>query len=66
MAATMSRYDFALLLVTLALLPLLYISVWFGIPLAVAAYILLARLAGKDLDRRSRLRKSLPRSLRNR
>jgi hypothetical protein len=64
MAATMNRYDFALLLVTLTLLPLLHVSVWFGIPLAVVAYILVARLAGNDLDRLSRLRKSALRNLR--
>ena len=60
----MSRYDFALLLVTLALLPLLHVSVWFGIPLALAAYIFVAKLAGNDLDRLSRSRKSTLRNLR--
>ncbi len=53
----MNRYDFAILFLTLGLLPLLYVSLWFGIPVALAGYILLARLAGKDLDRLSRLRK---------
>lgn len=54
---TMHRLDFALLLLTLALLPLLYVSLWFGIAVAVAAYALVARLAGSDLDRLSRRRK---------
>jgi hypothetical protein len=60
----MNRYDFALLLLTLALLPLLYVSIWFGIAVALAGYILLARLAGRDLDRLSRLRESALRNLR--
>ena len=54
----MNRYDFALLLLTLALLPLLYVSTWFGIAVALAGYILVARLAGRDLERLSRLRES--------
>jgi Flp pilus assembly protein TadB len=53
----MHRLDFALLLLTVVLLPLLYISLWFGIAVAVAAYVLVARLAGSDLDRLSRRRK---------
>jgi len=54
----MRRLDFTLLLLMIALLPLLYVSVWFGIAVAVAAYVLAARLASKDLDRLSRRRKS--------
>ena len=55
---TMYRADFALLLLTVALLPLLFVSLWFGIAVAVAAYVLAARLAGNDLDRLSRRRKN--------
>ena len=47
----MNRHDVALLLLTLALLPLLYVSAWFGIAVALASYMLVARLAGRDLDR---------------
>jgi hypothetical protein len=54
----MHRLNVALLVLTVALLPLLYISVWFGIAVAVAAYVLVARLAGNDLDRLSRRRKN--------
>ena len=54
----MNRRDLALLLLTFALLPLLYISLWFGIAVAAAAYVLVARLAGNDLDRLSRSRKN--------
>jgi hypothetical protein len=50
----MHRLDVVLLLLTIALLPLLYFSLWFGIAVAAAAYILVARLAGNDLDRLSR------------
>ena len=64
MGCRMNRYDVALLLLTLALLPLLYVSAWFGIAVALAGYMLVARLAGRDLDRLSQLRKSALRNLR--
>jgi hypothetical protein len=64
MGGRMNRNDVALLLLTLGLLPLLYVSTWFVIAVALSGYILVARLAGQDLDRRSRLRKSALRNLR--
>jgi Flp pilus assembly protein TadB len=60
---TMHRLNVALLVLTIALLPLLFISLWFGIAVAVAAYVLVARLAGNDLDRLSRRRKQSSHSL---
>jgi Flp pilus assembly protein TadB len=56
--ATMHGRELALLLLPIALLPLLLISLWFSIAVAVAAYVLLARLAGNDLDRQSQRRKN--------
>ena len=52
-----NRHDYALLLLTLGLLPLLYVSLWFAIAIGLAGHILVARLADRDLDRLSRLRK---------
>ncbi len=50
----MDRYNVALVLIMLAVVPLFYISVWLGVAAAVAIYGLIARLANQDLDRQYR------------
>ena len=47
----MNRYNLALLLLTLAVAPLFYLSSWLTLVVAVGIYCLLARLANRDLDR---------------
>jgi len=49
-----NRYNFALLVLALAVVPLFYVSGWLGVLAAIAIYCLVARLANNDLDRRSR------------
>ena len=44
-------YKLALLLLTIAVIPLLYISIWLGLAAVVAVYVLIARFANKDFDR---------------
>ena len=48
------RYKLALLLLTLAVVPLFYISSWLGTLAAAAIYYLTARLANMDLERQRR------------
>ena len=50
----MNRYNLALLLLTLAVVPLFYISSWLGAVAVIAIYCLFARLANNDLDRQAR------------
>ena len=47
-------YKLALLLLTIAVIPLLYISIWLGLAAVVAVYVLIARFANKDFDRQLR------------
>jgi len=54
MANIVDRYKLALLLLTLAVIPLLYISIWLGLAALIAVYALIARFANKDFDRQSR------------
>lgn len=49
----MDRYDVGLILVALAALPLVYLNYWFALASAGPAYILLAKVAARSLDRRS-------------
>jgi hypothetical protein len=63
---TVNRYNLALLLLTLGVVPLFYISGWLSVVAAIAIYSLLARLANNDLDRRcgrGRSRVEVPRRL---
>ena len=50
----MDRYTLALVLIILAVAPLFYMSIWLGLPAAVAIYGLIARLADRNLDRQVR------------
>jgi hypothetical protein len=49
-----NRYNLALLLLTLGVIPLFYISGWLSLVAVIAIYCLLARLANKDLGRHRR------------
>lgn len=49
----MNRYNLALFLLSLALVPLFYVSGWLLALALVAIYGLMTRLANKDFDRRS-------------
>jgi hypothetical protein len=49
---SVDRYNLALLLLALAVVPLFCASAWCGVAALVALYGLVARLANKDLDRR--------------
>ena len=60
------RYKLALLLLTLAVIPLFYVSIWLGLAAVIAIYSLIARLANKDLDRQRRKHMSPLRHLRKR
>ena len=48
----MDRYNLALLVFTVVVLPLFLVSGWLSLIAAIAIYCLLARLADRDLDRR--------------
>ena len=50
------RYKLALILLTIAIVPLFYVSVWMGLATLVAAYTLTAKLANKDFDRQTKKR----------
>jgi len=54
MAATMDRYKLALLLLTIAIVPLFYVSVWMGLAGLIATYALIARFANRAFDRQSK------------
>jgi len=54
MAATMDRYKLALLLLTIAIVPLFYVSVWMGLAALIATYALIARFANRAFDRQSK------------
>lgn len=47
----MDRYNLALFLLTLVVVPLFFLSGWLSLTAGIAIYGLLARLANKDLDR---------------
>ena len=49
-------YKLALLLLAIAVIPLLYVSIWLGLAAVIAVYVLIARLANKDFDRQVRER----------
>jgi hypothetical protein len=49
---TVNRYNLALLLLTLGVMPLFYVNSWLGIVAVIAIYGLVARLANKDFDRK--------------
>jgi len=51
-----NRYNFALLFLAIAAIPLFYVSGWLGLTTLLAIYALLTRLANKDFDRHSRPR----------
>jgi len=55
----MDRYGVALLLLSLAVLPLGFISIWLSVAAGVILYALLARLAGRDLDCQSQRRRTI-------
>ena len=61
----MNRYDLALLILALGVMPLFYVSSWLGVVAVIAIYGLVARLANRDLDRQCRhssgLRANVPR-----
>lgn len=44
-------YKSALLVLTLAIVPLLYVSAWSSLGAAIAAYVIAAKLADQQLDR---------------
>ena len=44
-------YKLALVVLTLAVLPLLYLEAWLGLGSALVAYALAAKLANQDMDR---------------
>ena len=50
----MNRYTLALVVLTLGVMPLFYISGCLGVVAVIAIYGLVARLANKDLDRKRR------------
>jgi len=55
-AAIMGRYKLALVCLTIAVVPLFYISVWLGLTAFLAAYALTAKLANNDFDRQTKKR----------
>jgi hypothetical protein len=57
----MNRYGVALLLFSAAILPLAYLSIWLSLAAGIVVYALLARLARKDLERKSQLRRTIRR-----
>jgi formate-dependent nitrite reductase membrane component NrfD len=68
----MDPYRLALVLLSVAVVPLFYLSFGMGLAAAIAAYALIARLANRDLDHQLRThssqcatRRSLERSLRD-
>jgi hypothetical protein len=57
----MNRYGVTLLLFTMAIVPLAYLNIWLSVAAGVVVYGLLARLAAKDLERKSRQRRTIRR-----
>lgn len=57
----MDRFGVALLMFFLAIVPLAYVSIWLSVAAGIAVYALLARLAGKDLNRKSQRRRTIRR-----
>jgi len=56
MGAIMDRFKLALLLLTIAIVPLFYVSVWMGLAALIAGYAVAARLANQHFDRQSEKR----------
>jgi hypothetical protein len=54
-----NRYNLALLLLTLAVVPVFFVSGWLSALAISAIYCLVARLANKDLDHKSRYNSGL-------
>jgi len=54
-----NRYNLALLLLTLTVVPVFFVSGWLSALAIIAIYCLVARLANKDLDRQSGRRRRL-------
>ncbi|MCL6682987.1 hypothetical protein [Sphingomonas alba] len=50
----MDWYKLALVPLTIAVMPLFFVSIWCGLAALIAIYALAARLANKDFDRQSR------------
>jgi hypothetical protein len=44
-------YKSALLVLTLAIIPLLYVNAWLSLAAAIAAYVVAAKLANRRMDR---------------
>jgi hypothetical protein len=57
----MDRYGVALILSLLAIVPIAYVSIWLSVVAGIVLYALLARLAAKDLDRKSHFRRTIRR-----
>jgi len=49
----MNRYNLSLVLLTLAVVPLFYVSGWLSLVALIAIYGLVTRLANKDFERQS-------------
>jgi hypothetical protein len=47
-------YKLALVPLTIAVMPLFFVSIWCGLAALLAIYVLAARFANKDFDRQSR------------
>ena len=50
-------YKSAFLVLTMAIVPLLYLNAWLSLAAAIAAYIIAAKLANRQLDRAFLLRR---------
>ena len=63
-------YKLSLVVLTLAILPLLYVEAWLGLGAALVAYALAAKLANQDMDRAFLVRtlksRAAPKSFRGR
>lgn len=56
-------YKSALLVLTLSILPLLYVSPWLSLAAAFAAYVIVAKLANQQMDRAFLIRRPRGRSV---
>jgi len=52
--AKMNRCKLAVLVLTVAVIPLFYLSIWSGLAASLTIYALLAKLANEAFDRQSR------------
>ena len=60
---TSMPYKSALIVLTLAIVPLLYFNLWLSLGAAIAAYIIAARLANRQMDRVFQIRSLKGRSV---